>query len=333
MPDIARSRQDQTYSPVGRLQDPRQMLGRISPLGLVADERVSHVDPPIPNRCATKLLGVIEALRRALNRPLPVRDSANRGSAPQACTLQRRLAAIDAPQSRDHLRCGRKRRGRRGMNGFWQFCSASTTALLLLGSLQSASAAAASATGDALSSRGSTGRTAEDRRLSRRHPHHDRALPAGHRQWRRRDRLCLVVAPRQDALPVRSAQPSCCCSPDAFYMYSWDPDLKQMNKVGLKSTLGLVFCFASRSVLPNGVAVTRFEHSGNTVRVSVVESAEPDAGSLTMVFSDSPLALRQWTVVDQQGRVTNVSLSETQYGMVLDPKLFRSIRIPIADKK
>jgi outer membrane lipoprotein-sorting protein len=109
---------------------------------------------------------------------------------------------------------------------------------------------------------------------------------------------------------------------DAFYIYSWDPDLKQMTKVGLKSTPAWFLLRAPIS-FTDGVTVTRFEHSGNTVRVSVVESAEPDAGSLTMVFSDSPLTLRQWTVVDQRGKVTNVSLSETQYGMVLDPKLFQ----------
>src|SRR5580658_5818034 len=95
-----------------------------------------------------------------------------------------------------------------------------------------------------------------------------------------------------------------------------------MSKVGLKSTPAWFLLRAPIS-FTDGVTVTRFEHSGNTVRVSVVESAEPDAGSLTMVFSESPLALRQWTVVDQQGRVTNVSLTETQYGMVLDPKLFQ----------
>ena len=73
----------------------------------------------------------------------------------------------------------------------------------------------------------------------------------------------------------------------------------------------------------DGVVVTRFEHSGNTVRVTVVESAEPDAGSLTMVFTENPLMLRQWSVVDQRGRVTNVALSEVQYGMALDQKLFQ----------
>jgi len=108
---------------------------------------------------------------------------------------------------------------------------------------------------------------------------------------------------------------------DAFYIYSWDPELKQMSKVGLKSTPAW-FLLRQPISFTDGVIVTRFEHSGNTVQVSVVQSAEPDAGSLTMVFTENPLVLRQWTVVDQQGRVTNVALSEVQYGMTLDPKLF-----------
>ena len=109
---------------------------------------------------------------------------------------------------------------------------------------------------------------------------------------------------------------------DAFYIYSWDPDLKQMSKVGLKSTPAW-FLLRQPISFTDGVVVTRFEHSGNTVRVTVVESAEPDAGSLTMVFTENPLVLRQWTVVDQQGKVTNVALSEVQYGMALDAKLFQ----------
>ena len=109
---------------------------------------------------------------------------------------------------------------------------------------------------------------------------------------------------------------------DMFYLYSWDPDLKQMNKVGLKSTPAW-FLLRQPISFTDGVTVTRFQHSGNAVWVTVVETAEPDAGSLTMVFTENPLALRQWTVVDQRGRVTNVSLSDVQYGMALDPKLFQ----------
>jgi outer membrane lipoprotein-sorting protein len=42
-----------------------------------------------------------------------------------------------------------------------------------------------------------------------------------------------------------------------------------------------------------------------------------------MVFTENPLSLRQWTVVDQQGRRTTVSLSDVQTGVALDPRLFQ----------
>jgi outer membrane lipoprotein-sorting protein len=109
---------------------------------------------------------------------------------------------------------------------------------------------------------------------------------------------------------------------DMFYLYSWDPDLKQMQKTGLKSTPAW-FLLRDPISFTDGVVVTRFQHSGNTVQVTVVQSAEPDAGSLTMVFTENPLVLRQWTVIDQRGKTTNVTLSQLQYGMALDPKLFQ----------
>jgi outer membrane lipoprotein-sorting protein len=70
------------------------------------------------------------------------------------------------------------------------------------------------------------------------------------------------------------------------------------------------------------LVVTGFERGANGLSVSVVESAEPDNGSLAMVFSSEPLALRQWTIVDQQRKKTTVSLSDTQFGVALDPELF-----------
>lgn len=108
---------------------------------------------------------------------------------------------------------------------------------------------------------------------------------------------------------------------DTFYLYYWDKQLGQISKVGLKSTPAW---FLLRDPINfSDVIVTGVVRGPNTIRVSVVESAQPDAGQLTMDFIENPLALRQWTVVDQQGRMTTVSLSELQFGMVLDPKLFQ----------
>jgi len=109
---------------------------------------------------------------------------------------------------------------------------------------------------------------------------------------------------------------------DSTSVYYWDKQLNQTSKYDLRSTPAWFFL---RDPISFGadVIVTRFERAGATARVTVVESEQPDAGSLTLVLSENPLALRQWTVVDQQAKTTTVTLSGLQFGMALDPKLFQ----------
>jgi len=107
---------------------------------------------------------------------------------------------------------------------------------------------------------------------------------------------------------------------DMFYVYYVDKELAEMSKVGLKSTPA--WLLLRDPITFSDLVVTRFDRGANALRVTVVEKAEPDSGSLTMVFSDQPLAFRQWTIVDQQRKATTVSLSNAQFGIALDPKLF-----------
>ena len=107
---------------------------------------------------------------------------------------------------------------------------------------------------------------------------------------------------------------------DQSYVYYVDKQLAQMSKIGLKSTPAW---FLLRDPITfDDLIVTRFERGPNLLRVTVVAPAEPDNGSLTMVFSNEPLALRQWTIVDQQRRATTVSIYDAQFGIALDPELF-----------
>lgn len=109
---------------------------------------------------------------------------------------------------------------------------------------------------------------------------------------------------------------------DTFYVYYWDKDLHQMQQVGLKSTPAWFFLRDPINFTADSI-VTGYERAANMIHITVVERANPDQGSLTMVFTENPLALRQWTVVDQQGKTTTVTLSDLQYGVALDPKLFQ----------
>ena len=45
-------------------------------------------------------------------------------------------------------------------------------------------------------------------------------------------------------------------------------------------------------------------------------------GRLTLVFSESPMELKQWAVVDAQGRETRVTLSQPEFGGRYDSMLF-----------
>jgi outer membrane lipoprotein-sorting protein len=107
---------------------------------------------------------------------------------------------------------------------------------------------------------------------------------------------------------------------DMFYVYYVDKELVQMSKVGLKSTPA--WLLLRDPITFDDLIVTRFERGADTLRITVVEKAQPDNGSLTMVFSDNPLVLRQWSIVDQQRKTTTVSLYDERMDVALDPKLF-----------
>lgn len=109
---------------------------------------------------------------------------------------------------------------------------------------------------------------------------------------------------------------------DATSVYYWDKELNQTSKYDLRSTPAWFFL---RDPINFGsdVIVTRFDHRGPAVSVTVVETAQADAGSLTLTFIENPPVLRQWTVVDQQAKTTTVTLSNLQFGMALDPRLFQ----------
>jgi outer membrane lipoprotein-sorting protein len=205
------------------------------------------------------------------------------------------------------------------MNWFWQFCCASTTALLLLTAPHRADAAPPPVAvqlapqDTALLQRIAAYLQGIRTMTARFHQAVAGGGEATGYLWvQRPGRMRFQYDPPNKLLMFA----------DSFNVYYWDPELKQMSTVALKSTPAW-FLLRDPISFTDGVTVTRFEHTGNTVRVMVVQTAEPDAGSLTMEFTENPLVLRHWTVVDQKGRVTNVNLSETQYGMALDPNLFQ----------
>lgn len=60
----------------------------------------------------------------------------------------------------------------------------------------------------------------------------------------------------------------------------------------------------------------------NTTRVKAQDPEHPEYGTIELVFSANPVALRQWIITDDLGQQTTVILGELQTGMDFKPSLF-----------
>ena len=72
------------------------------------------------------------------------------------------------------------------------------------------------------------------------------------------------------------------------------------------------------------VAVKNITSAANVIKITIARLNNPAEGSMTLVFADNPLELRQWSVVDAQRLTTRVTLFDTRFGLTLDPAMFEA---------
>lgn len=106
------------------------------------------------------------------------------------------------------------------------------------------------------------------------------------------------------------------------FLVHYDKELKAVTYLPIDSTpAGLLV--RERIELAGDVTVTSVNRGPGTLRVSVVQTKDANAGKLTLTFSERPFALSNWEVVDAQGLQTRVTLVEPRMGVAIDPALFR----------
>jgi len=102
----------------------------------------------------------------------------------------------------------------------------------------------------------------------------------------------------------------------------YDKELKEATFLPLWET-PLWFLIRDEVRLDENVEVVGIEQALGTLRITLRDPDTPDAGAVTLVFSDGPLILRKWELTDPQGIRTQVSLVNPVYGEEMDPKLFK----------
>ena len=136
-------------------------------------------------------------------------------------------------------------------------------------------------------------------------------LSRGELYLRRPGRLRFEYAPPSPLLLVG----------DGIWLVMYDRELEQVNRWPIyKTPLGVLV--AETIDLNRRTTVTEVRRDTGTIRLTLVDRENPDEGSVTLVFTEPPLMLRKWVIVDAQGGITNVSLQDTRINVPLDPELF-----------
>ncbi len=71
------------------------------------------------------------------------------------------------------------------------------------------------------------------------------------------------------------------------------------------------------------IEVTGVADQNNQIVVRIVRRQNRDQGSVTLVFSKNPFALRGWSLVDPQGLTTQIVLDDLQTNLTFDRTVFR----------
>lgn len=115
---------------------------------------------------------------------------------------------------------------------------------------------------------------------------------------------------------------------DGHWLIYFDRELDELTYLPLEDTpAGLLV--RDRIALSGDITVSRIERGGGTLRVTLHKAGKADFGSITLVFTDAPIALKQWVVTDAQGITTRVTLVKPEFNVALDAKLFEFKDTPL----
>ena len=106
-----------------------------------------------------------------------------------------------------------------------------------------------------------------------------------------------------------------------FWITHVDTELETISHIPLEKTLAH-FLIRKNIKLGKEITVAQVTRGSNIISIDLFNTAEPDSGSLKLTFNQHPLLLREWTVVDNQGIKTKVTLLAPAFNVSISPTVF-----------
>lgn len=118
---------------------------------------------------------------------------------------------------------------------------------------------------------------------------------------------------------------------DGLWLILHDRELDQVDRWPIEDTpLGVLV--AKKVDLTRRTEVVGVAREPGILALTFRDKENPEEGSVTVIFSEPPLTLRQWRVVDSRGEATDLSIRNPRINVTMDPALF-TFQDSIADDK
>ena len=108
---------------------------------------------------------------------------------------------------------------------------------------------------------------------------------------------------------------------DGFFIYFYDAELGEQSNAPIGQTLA-DFLLRPDIALKGDITVAKVEKNDGLLLMKLEQTSDPGAGSLSLGFTEDPLALKKWRITDPQGLITEIELFQMETSIKLDKSLF-----------
>ncbi len=101
-----------------------------------------------------------------------------------------------------------------------------------------------------------------------------------------------------------------------------DKELGQLSHIPVDQTPAAFLLRDRITFDPGEIAFHEVVREDGAIYVTMAERRDPFGARLTLIFRENPMSLRKWSVLDAQGNITDVVLTDPFFGGELDEALF-----------
>ena len=106
-----------------------------------------------------------------------------------------------------------------------------------------------------------------------------------------------------------------------FWLTYIDTELETIWHIPIKSTAASLFV-RENIKLSGDISPQRVERKANVISIVLSQTKNQNAGELELIFTDQPLTLRKWNIIDGDGTFTSVTLSSAEFDIPIPGSTF-----------